>query len=207
MLHLCCLLPTSLAPCQIIIIIITFCPVSLQFVIDTSESIALHYLPPGGLVKQGAIDITWEMGGLHFSDRVEHFSSVTSNQKEFIDRLLKIQYIGKGTFTDCALANMTAAMATQASKNTRVRFAVVITDGHVTGSPCGGIKVTAERARDAGIKLFAVAPTTSTYESGLKEIANNPSELFRNNYQAVLTSISKAAFEILTQLTTPWPYT
>uniref|UniRef100_A0A8C4XFZ5 VWFA domain-containing protein n=1 Tax=Erpetoichthys calabaricus TaxID=27687 RepID=A0A8C4XFZ5_ERPCA len=160
------------------------CPVSLQFVIDTSESIALHYLPPGGLVKQGAIDITWEMGGLHFSDRVEHFSSVTSNQKEFIDRLLKIQYIGKGTFTDCALANMTAAMATQASKNTRVRFAVVITDGHVTGSPCGGIKVTAERARDAGIKLFAVAPTTSTYESGLKEIANNPSELFRNNYQA-----------------------
>ncbi|XP_028663098.2 collagen alpha-2(VI) chain-like isoform X1 [Erpetoichthys calabaricus] len=191
--------PTSAPECSKTI----SCPVSLQFVIDTSESIALHYLPPGGLVKQvlnftrifvdklssakykGAIDITWEMGGLHFSDRVEHFSSVTSNQKEFIDRLLKIQYIGKGTFTDCALANMTAAMATQASKNTRVRFAVVITDGHVTGSPCGGIKVTAERARDAGIKLFAVAPTTSTYESGLKEIANNPSELFRNNYQAV----------------------
>lgn len=29
-----------------------------------------------------------------------------------------------------------------------VRFAVVVTDGHVTGAPCGGIKVSAERARD-----------------------------------------------------------
>ncbi|XP_066544308.1 collagen alpha-2(VI) chain isoform X2 [Amia ocellicauda] len=177
------------------------CPISLYFVIDTSESIALQLPPPGilvtfikrfteqfvnklePLVYQDAVEITWELGGLHFSDRVEVFSDIT-NPKTFLERLRNVAYLGRGTFTDCALSNMTRQVTSQASKDSRIRFAVVITDGHVTGSPCGGMKVTAERARDAGIRLFAVAANTNLYETGLKEIANTPAELFRNSYLA-----------------------
>lgn len=75
-----------------------------------------------------------------------------------------------------------------------VRFAVVITDGHVTGNPCGGIKVTAERARDEGIRIFVVAASRNVDEIGLKEIANSPSTVFRNNHTAV--DLSKGRAEI-----------
>ncbi|XP_064419484.1 collagen alpha-2(VI) chain isoform X1 [Latimeria chalumnae] len=176
------------------------CPINIYFVIDTSESIALQVLPPGGLVQRikefteqfvrkleplaykEHISITWELGGLHFSDRVVSFSRVTSDREEYIRSLKNVQYLGRGTFTDCAIANMTAQVSRLASQDVRSRFAVVITDGHVTGNPCGGIKAQAERARDAGIKLFSVAASHNTYESGMREIANSPSELFRNSY-------------------------
>ncbi|XP_041118576.1 collagen alpha-2(VI) chain-like isoform X1 [Polyodon spathula] len=178
------------------------CPINVYFTIDTSESIALQVLPPGGLVDRvktfsehfvkklqeekykDHILITWEFGGLHFSNRVEIYSQITSNSSEYIQRLRSINYLGRGTFTDCALANMTSQVVAQASPDNRVRFAVVITDGHVTGSPCGGMKARAESARDAGIRLFAVSPSANKYESGLREIANSPVELYRNNYQA-----------------------
>ncbi|XP_039612407.1 collagen alpha-2(VI) chain-like [Polypterus senegalus] len=179
------------------------CPIGIHFVIDTSESIALQILPPGGLVNQikifteqfvkkleaetykNHIQITFEFGGLHFSDRVEIFSDITKDPNAFISRLRNIKYFGRGTFTDCALSNMTDNMFRHSSKETRARFAVVITDGHVTGNPCGGIKLRAERARDAGIRLFAVPATNNKYESGLREIANTPAELYRNNYLAI----------------------
>ncbi|MGH0118878.1 UNVERIFIED_CONTAM: hypothetical protein FKN15_001225 [Acipenser sinensis] len=182
------------------------CPINVYFTIDTSESIALQFLPPGGLVDRiksfselfvkklqeemykDHITITWEFGGLHFSDRVEIYSQITSNTNEYIQRLRSIKYLGRGTFTDCALSNMTSQVVAQASPDNRVRFAVVITDGHVTGSPCGGMKSRAESARDAGIRLFAVSPSTNKYESGLREIANSPAELYRNNYQATRTT-------------------
>ncbi|MGH0119387.1 UNVERIFIED_CONTAM: hypothetical protein FKN15_022522 [Acipenser sinensis] len=182
------------------------CPINVYFTIDTSESIALQFLPPGGLVDRvksfselfvkklqeemykDHITITWEFGGLHFSDRVEIYSQITSNTNEYIQRLRSIKYLGRGTFTDCALSNMTSQVVAQASPDNRVRFAVVITDGHVTGSPCGGMKSRAESARDAGIRLFAVSPSTNKYESGLREIANSPAELYRNNYQATGTT-------------------
>ncbi|MGH0120711.1 UNVERIFIED_CONTAM: hypothetical protein FKN15_031640 [Acipenser sinensis] len=178
------------------------CPINVYFTIDTSESIALQVLPPGGLVERiksfselfvkklqeelykDHITITWEFGGLHFSDEVKIYSQITSNSNEYIQRLRSIEYLGRGTFTDCALSNMTSQVVAQASPENRVRFAVVITDGHVTGSPCGGMKSRAESARDAGIRLFAVSPSTNKYESGLREIANSPVELYRNNYQA-----------------------
>ena len=50
------------------------------------------------------------------------------------------------------------------------------------GSPCGGIKLQAERAREEGIRLFAVPPNLKLNEQGLRDIANTPHELYRNNY-------------------------
>ncbi|KAM4698669.1 collagen alpha-2(VI) chain isoform 2-T2 [Rhinophrynus dorsalis] len=174
------------------------CPINVYFIIDTSESIILQTAPIGILLKymqdfiprflnkledaayQDQVLLSWQYGGLHYSDEVRIYSPVTSNKNEYIAKLRGIQYIGRGTFTDCAISNMTAQI--QALGGEAINFAVVITDGHVTGSPCGGMKAMAEQARDAGIKLFSVAASHEVYESGLKEIANNPHELFRNAY-------------------------
>lgn len=175
----------------------TDCPIRVYFVIDTSESIALQTEPIKSLVDhskkfvaqfvnklanevyQKQISIDWQIGGLHFSDIVIIFSPLTQDKVKFNEQLEKISFIGRGTFTDCALSNMTAQMPLSSPG---MNYAVVITDGHVTGNPCGGMKQQADRAREAGIKLFAVAPSSKIYEQGLQEIANLPHELFRNNY-------------------------
>ncbi|XP_077170147.1 collagen alpha-2(VI) chain isoform X2 [Paroedura picta] len=176
----------------------TDCPINVYFVIDTSESVALQTLPIQSLVNhikqfipefiarleselyQSHVSITWQFAGLHFSDVVKIYSEFTSSKDIYLNRLNSIQYIGRGTFTDCALGNMTQQILSKAAQG--VNYAIVITDGHVTGSPCGGMKMQAEKARDAGIKLFAVAPSQHIYETGLREIANSPLELYRNNY-------------------------
>ncbi|XP_015271201.1 PREDICTED: collagen alpha-2(VI) chain [Gekko japonicus] len=176
----------------------TDCPINVYFVVDTSESVALQTMPIQSLVDhikqfipefitrlenelyQSQVSITWQFGGLHFSDVVKIYSEFTNDKRRYLTQLENIQYIGRGTFTDCAISNMTEQILTKAAQG--VNYAVVITDGHVTGSPCGGMKMQAERARDAGIKLFAVAPSQNIYETGLREIANSPHELYRNNY-------------------------
>ena len=73
-----------------------------------------------------------------------------------------------------------------------LRFAVVITDGHVTGNPCGGIKVAAEKARDEGIRMFVVAASKNLEETGLREIANSPATVYGREFMAVDLSSGRA---------------
>lgn len=172
------------------------------FTIDTSETIALQESPPGILVESikeftrtfvqtlsdeeygGHIRISWSVGGLNFSQSHWVFSQFT-NKQNFIRNLGQVQYKGKGTFTDCAIKNMTYEMTRHYSDTKAVPFGVVITDGHVTGSPCGGIKAMAEKAREQGIHIFSVAASRKIDESGLREIASSPVELYRGDYLAV----------------------
>ncbi|XP_067404684.1 collagen alpha-2(VI) chain-like isoform X2 [Emydura macquarii macquarii] len=174
------------------------CPINVYFVIDTSESIALQTVPIQSLVDhmkqfiqafigkleaevyQNQVSITWNFGGLHFSDVVDIYSPLTSSKDMYLRKLNGISYIGRGTFTDCAISNMTKQIMSHAFPG--VSYAVVITDGHVTGNPCGGMKTQADNARFEGIKLFAVAPSQNIFEQGLREIANLPYELYRNDY-------------------------
>uniref|UniRef100_A0A8C3U6A7 VWFA domain-containing protein n=1 Tax=Catharus ustulatus TaxID=91951 RepID=A0A8C3U6A7_CATUS len=195
--------PQALFPTLLCVVLVPLhaaqnCPINVYFIIDTSESVALQTVPIQSLVDQikrfipmfidkleselyqNQVYITWQFGGLHYSDVVEIYSPLTSSKDIYLPRLSAIKYLGRGTFTDCAISNMTQQIQTQMANG--VNFAVVITDGHVTGSPCGGMKMQAERARDMGIKLFAVAPSEKVYEQGLREIANLPHELYRNNY-------------------------
>ena len=176
------------------------CPIHLYFVIDTSETIALQEPPPGSLVNslrtftqrfaaelkdqdyQGLVQITWKVGGLHFSQTQKVFSSITDTAT-FQTNLQSIQYLGKGTYIDCAITNMTAQI--MSSNEPSLRYAVVITDGHVTGNPCGGIKKSAELARDQNIRLFVVAASQNVDEAGLREIANSPAGVYRHDYLAV----------------------
>lgn len=192
------------------------CPINLYFVIDTSETIALQEPPPGSLVDsvtnftkkfveklqdqeyKGKVKITWSVGGLHFSMKQEIISGLTTKDG-FINKLKQIQYLGKGTFIDCALNRMSEEIMISSDPTPNIktqRFAVVITDGHVTGSRCKGIKVAAERARDMGIKIFSIASSDKMEKIGLREIANSPAEVYRNDYMAV--DLSKGRPELLT---------
>uniref|UniRef100_H3CR50 Collagen alpha-2(VI) chain n=1 Tax=Tetraodon nigroviridis TaxID=99883 RepID=H3CR50_TETNG len=178
------------------------CNIEVYFTIDTSETIALQESPPGSLVEsikdftiefvkrladeeyRGAVRLSWKMGGLHFSQEQRVFSRL-GTKAQFINGISGIRYLGKGTYIDCALTNMTQEMTQSPSPFKPLRFAVVITDGHVTGNPCGGIKVSAERARDAGIRIFAVAASRNIDETGMREIANSPAMVYRDDFMAV----------------------
>ncbi|XP_077391622.1 collagen alpha-2(VI) chain [Festucalex cinctus] len=188
------------------------CPIDVYFTIDTSETIALQETPPGSLVEsiklfseqfadrleaaeiRGAVRINWNIGGLHFSQRQQVFSRIGS-KSDFISGVRGIRYLGRGTYTDCALTNMTMEMLRSPSYPNALRFAVVITDGHVTGNPCGGIKVAAERARDEGIRIFVVAASKNIDETGLREIANAPATVYRRDFMAVDLSSGRAVIQ------------
>ncbi|CAL8346758.1 unnamed protein product [Merluccius merluccius] len=177
------------------------CPLDVYFTIDTSETIALQESPPGALVKsiktftekfverledadyKGLVKMQWNVGGLHFSQKQQ--IKAIGPKNDFLQWVRDIEYLGKGTYIDCALTNMTAEMVRAPSDPRALRFAVVITDGHVTGNPCGGIKVTAERARDEGIRMFVVAASKNVDETGLREIANTPAAVYRRDFMAV----------------------
>ncbi|XP_051255745.1 collagen alpha-2(VI) chain isoform X1 [Dicentrarchus labrax] len=185
------------------------CPIDVYFTIDTSETIALQEPPPGSLVEsiklfakqfvqrledaelRGAVRVTWNIGGLHFSQEQRVFSRIGS-KSDFLTGVDGIRYLGKGTYIDCALTNMTQEMLRSPSDPKALRFAVVITDGHVTGNPCGGIKVAAERARDEGIRMFVVAASKNLEETGLREIANSPATVYRRDFMAVDLSQGRA---------------
>ncbi|KAL0967025.1 hypothetical protein UPYG_G00303620 [Umbra pygmaea] len=188
------------------------CPIDVYFTIDTSETIALQEPPPGSLVEsikvfterfadrlqdvdyKGVVKISWQIGGLHFSQNNTIFSPIQP-KKAFIKGLKAIRYLGKGTYIDCALSNMTQEMTRLVSDHRPLRFAVVITDGHETGKPCGGVKMMAERARDEGIRMFAVAATRNVDEMGLREIANSPTTVFRNDFLAVDLTGNRAVIQ------------
>uniref|UniRef100_A0A4W6FKE6 Collagen type VI alpha 2 chain n=1 Tax=Lates calcarifer TaxID=8187 RepID=A0A4W6FKE6_LATCA len=184
------------------------CPIKVFFTIDTSETIALQESPPGSLVKKiqeftkifaqrlddeeykGQVHITWSIGGLHFSQTQVVFCDLTTRET-FIRNITNIKYLGKGTYTDCALKQMASKLTRHHWDTKVVLFSVVITDGHVTGSPCGGIKVMAESARDKGIQIFSVAASRMIDEIGMREIASSPIELYRDDYIVVDTLSGK----------------
>ncbi|XP_057708576.1 collagen alpha-2(VI) chain-like isoform X2 [Corythoichthys intestinalis] len=181
---------------------IVSCPIKVFFTIDTSETIALQESPPGSLVDKikdftrifadkladeeyrGVVRFTWLVGGLHFSQKQVVFSQF-STKETFIRNLNQIKYLGKGTYIDCALKNMTHQMTRHYSEMKAVHFSVVITDGHVTGSPCGGFKATADKAREQGIRIFSVAASQLIEETGMREIASSPTEVYRDNYSVM----------------------
>ncbi|XP_060054857.1 collagen alpha-2(VI) chain isoform X2 [Erinaceus europaeus] len=174
------------------------CPVHVYLVLDTSESVAMQPPMDGLLLHmqefvqqlssqlqdelyRGRVALSWRLGGLHFSDQVEVFSPAGSDHAAFLAGLRGVRSFRRGTFTDCALANATRELRPLAAQGA-VTFVLVLTDGHVTGSPCGGVRLQAERAREAGLRLFAVPPGRRRHEPGLRELASTPLELYRSDY-------------------------
>ncbi|XP_070297803.1 LOW QUALITY PROTEIN: collagen alpha-2(VI) chain-like, partial [Salvelinus sp. IW2-2015] len=58
---------------------------------------------------KGLVQIRWQLGGLHFSQTQQIFSRIQAKDA-FIQGLRNIRYLGKGTYIDCAIANMTQEM-------------------------------------------------------------------------------------------------
>ncbi|XP_056286444.1 collagen alpha-2(VI) chain-like isoform X2 [Pseudoliparis swirei] len=178
------------------------CPVKLFFTLDTSETIALQESPPGSMLKKimeftkifaqrlsdveykGQIQISWSIGGLNFSESQHVFSPFTSKEN-FIRNLNGIIYEGKGTHTDCALKEMTHHMTHHFAGTKAVLFSVVITDGHVTADPCGGMKAMSERAREKGIQIFSVAASRTIDKLGMRDIAGPFPGLYDDDYIVV----------------------
>ncbi|XP_069010754.1 collagen alpha-2(VI) chain-like [Embiotoca jacksoni] len=178
------------------------CPIKLYFTIDTSESIALQEEPPGSMVRSikdfvkifvqdlndeiymNQVKLSWSIGGLHFSQTQVVFSQITSKEI-FINNVESINYLGKGTYTDCALQEMTRQITQHHSGTTAALFSVIITDGHVTGSPCQGMKTQADRARNQGIQIFSVAPSRRFNKEGMEELANSPPGVYFDDYIVV----------------------
>ncbi|KAM9845152.1 collagen alpha-2(VI) chain [Aulostomus maculatus] len=191
------------------------CPIDVYFTIDTSETIALLEPPPGSLVEsiktfterfverledieiRGTVKINWNIGGLHFSQTQKLITPI-GPKSAFITGVRNIRYLGKGTYIDCALNRMTQEILKSPSYPRALRFAVVITDGHVTGELCGGIKVAAEKAREEGIRVFVVAASKNVDEIGLTEIANSPATVFRRNFTAIDLGSGRAVVQMET---------
>uniref|UniRef100_A0A3B4E0N1 VWFA domain-containing protein n=1 Tax=Pygocentrus nattereri TaxID=42514 RepID=A0A3B4E0N1_PYGNA len=178
----------------------------LFFVLDTSESVALRAKPPEFYINQlktftktfidelkemrQACDryVTWNSGALHYSDEIQLIKGLVdlntkrSDLKTAIDG---IKYIGKGTYTDCAIKEGIAEVLRAGSHYHENKYIVVVTDGHpVTGykEPCGGIQEAANEARQHGVKVFAVAITPDQEDARLSVIATDAR--YRQNFTA-----------------------
>ncbi|XP_069567439.1 collagen alpha-1(VI) chain [Brachyistius frenatus] len=182
------------------------CPVDLFFVLDTSESVALRQKPPNFYIDQikeftkQFIDelkdmhhrcdrvLTWNSGALHYSDDVvivRQLSSLRNDRQALKRDIDGIKYIGKGTYTDCAIKHGLSELLIGGSHYTENKYIVVVTDGHpITGykEPCGGVQEAANEARQRGVKVFAVAISPDQEDTRLSLIATNPK--YRQNFTA-----------------------
>uniref|UniRef100_A0A7N8XMH0 VWFA domain-containing protein n=1 Tax=Mastacembelus armatus TaxID=205130 RepID=A0A7N8XMH0_9TELE len=184
----------------------TECPVDLFFVLDTSESVALRQKPPSFYIDQikeftkHFIDelkdmrhqcdriLTWNSGALHYSDEViivRELSDMSTDRQALKNDIDKISYIGKGTYTDCAIRQGIAELLVGGSHYQDNKYIVVVTDGHpITGykEPCGGLQEAANEARQHKVKVFSVAISPDQEDTRLSVIATDQS--YRQNFTA-----------------------
>uniref|UniRef100_A0A669D6Y3 Collagen type VI alpha 1 chain n=1 Tax=Oreochromis niloticus TaxID=8128 RepID=A0A669D6Y3_ORENI len=184
----------------------TTCPVDLFFVLDTSESVALRRTPDSFYIDQiknfakDFIDqlkdmrhqcdriLTWNSGALHYSDEVKlvkELSDMNTERNALKTAIDNIAYIGKGTYTDCAIKRGLAELLIGGSHYHENKYLVVVTDGHpITGykEPCGGVQEAANEAKLHGVKVFAVAISPDQEEARLSLIATDRN--YRQNFTA-----------------------
>lgn len=186
------------------------CPVDLFFVLDTSESVALRRKTPEYFISQIKdftklfLDelhdirhqcdryLTWNSGALHYSDDVEivgELKDMSTNKFQLKQAIDGIKYIGKGTYTDCAIKRGIAELLVGGSHYHENKYIVVVTDGHpLTGykEPCGGVQEAANEARQHGVKVFAVAISPDQEDTRLSVIATD--HTYRQNFTAATDS-------------------
>lgn len=182
------------------------CPVDLFFVLDTSESVALRQKPPNFYIDQiksftnRFIDelknmrhrcdrtLTWNSGALHYSDEVivvRELSDLSTDRQALKNDINGIDFIGKGTYTDCAIKRGLSELLVGGSHYHENKYIVVVTDGHpITGykEPCGGVQEAANEAKQHGVKVFAVAISPDQEDTRLSLIATD--QTYRQNFTA-----------------------
>ncbi|KAM4697347.1 collagen alpha-1(VI) chain [Rhinophrynus dorsalis] len=186
------------------------CPVDIFFVLDTSESVALRVKPFKTLVTQVKDftksfiekltsryyrcdrNLVWNAGALHYSDEVILISGLTalpSGKAALKDRVERVEYIGKGTHTDCAIKRGIEEILIGGSHLRENKYLIVVTDGHPLDGykePCGGLEDAANEAKSLGIKVFSVAISPNHLEPRLSVISSDQS--YRQNFTATSAS-------------------
>ncbi|XP_007066746.2 collagen alpha-1(VI) chain [Chelonia mydas] len=195
------------------------CPVDLFFVLDTSESVALRVKPFGALVTQVKeftnrfIDkltdryyrcdrnLVWNAGALHYSDEVvliKGLERMPAGQNDLKSRVSAVDYIGKGTYTDCAIKRGIEELLIRGSHQKENKYLIVVTDGHPLEGykePCGGLEDAANEAKHLGIKVFSIAISPDHLEPRLNVIATD------NSYRRNFTATSLVQFPVDTDST------
>lgn len=182
------------------------CPVDLFFVLDTSESVALRVKPFGDLVAQVKTftnrfidkltdryyrcdrNLVWNAGALHYSDEVvliKGLDRMPAGRDDLKRRVSGVDYIGKGTYTDCAIKRGIEELLIRGSHQKENKYLIVVTDGHPLEGykePCGGLEDAANEAKHLGIKVFSIAISPDHLEPRLSVIATDNS--YRRNFTA-----------------------
>ncbi|KAM7154344.1 collagen alpha-1(VI) chain [Macrochelys suwanniensis] len=182
------------------------CPVDLFFVLDTSESVALKRKPFGDVVTQVKAftnrfiekltdryyrcdrNLVWNAGALHYSDEVvliKELSRMPTGRNDLQNKVSAVSYIGKGTYTDCAMKRGIEELLIRGSPQKENKYLIVVTDGHPLDGykePCGGLEDAANEAKHLGIKVFSVAISPDHLEPRLSVIATDSSH--RRNFTA-----------------------
>ncbi|XP_074045997.1 collagen alpha-1(VI) chain [Macrotis lagotis] len=195
------------------------CPVDLFFVLDTSESVALRLKPYGSLVDQvktftnqfidNLVDryyrcdrnLVWNAGALHYSDAVEVIQGLSRmpNEKDGLkSRVSAVNYIGKGTHTDCAIKKGIEELLIGGSHLKENKYLIVVTDGHPLEGykePCGGLEDAVNEAKHLGIKVFSVAITPDHLEARLSIIATD--HTYRRNFTAADWDVNRDSSELI----------
>uniref|UniRef100_A0A8C0GUC1 VWFA domain-containing protein n=1 Tax=Chelonoidis abingdonii TaxID=106734 RepID=A0A8C0GUC1_CHEAB len=195
------------------------CPVDLFFVLDTSESVALRVKPFGELVAQVKTftnqfidkltdryyrcdrNLVWNAGALHYSDEVvliKGLDRMPAGRDDLKSRVSAVDYIGKGTYTDCAIKRGIEELLIRGSHQKENKYLIVVTDGHPLEGykePCGGLEDAANEAKHLGIKVFSIAISPDHLEPRLSVIATD------NNYRRNFTATSLVQSPVDTEST------
>ncbi|XP_035026163.1 collagen alpha-1(VI) chain [Hippoglossus stenolepis] len=110
---------------------------------------------------------------------------MATHRQDLKDDIDTINYIGKGTYTDCAIKRGLAELLVDGSHYHENKYIMVVTDGHpITGykEPCGGVQEAANEAKQHGVKVFAVAVSPDQEETRLSIIATD--HQYRQNFTA-----------------------
>ncbi|XP_073443813.1 uncharacterized protein [Dendrobates tinctorius] len=179
------------------------CSINVYFTIDTSKSVELKYSSGSNLndikdyirtfsrnsqaMKKSGSHIKWRYGALQFADVVKPIINLTDEASIFITATNKLNFMGEGSFVDCALRATNEAIQKDSGASRGNTFVIILSDGHSTGNSCGGIFQASEAMKTAAVKIFVVAINQNTVRSELLTIASYPAEMHRNT----LINISK----------------
>ena len=161
--------------------------IDLVFVLDGSGSVGATDFMTSKTFVNDIVDF-FEIGSENTRVGVIQYSSsvnIEFHLKQYTDKMstqqaiANISYMDGGTHTEDAL-NVMVNESFKEENGSRVigipRVAVVITDGRSRSGD--QVHVPADRARQVGIKIFAIGVTSNINEAELNAIANKPNDTY-----------------------------